>query len=198
LTDPLVAVASLILLGAAPPVPQAPAVPARPKAAETCTTCHGADGRSADPRIPSLAGQQAIYLSLQLVQYREQRRKDLQMSPIAEKLSDAEIRELAAYYAALAPFASRRTVDPARAAAGKKVSDAQHCGSCHLPDLSGQKHVPRLVGQQHDYVLKEMRAFKDQTRADLDGSMTMAAQPLSPRDIEDLAEYISSLAPSAH
>ena len=119
------------------------------------------------------------------------------MSPVAEKLSDAEIRELAAYYAALPPFASRRAADPARAAAGKKLSDAQHCGSCHLADLSGQKHIPRLVGQQHEYLLKEMRAFKDQTRADLDGSMTMAAQPLSPRDIEDVAEYISSLAPAA-
>jgi cytochrome c553 len=186
----LVAIASLILLAA-------PAAPLRPKAVETCATCHGADGRSADPRIPSLAGQQAVYLSLQLVQYREQRRKDPAMSPVADKLSDAEIRELSAYYATLPPFASRRDTDPARAAAGKKVSDAQHCGSCHLPDLSGQKHIPRLVGQQHDYVVKEMRAFKDQTRADLDGSMTMAAQPLSPRDIEDLAEYIASLGSSA-
>jgi cytochrome c553 len=186
----LVAIASLILLAA-------PTAPVRPKAVETCATCHGPDGRSADPRIPSLAGQQAVYLSLQLVQYREQRRKDPAMSPVAEKLSDAEIRELSAYYAILPPFASRRDADPARAAIGKKVSDAQHCGSCHLPDLSGQKHIPRLVGQQHDYVVKEMRAFKDQTRADLDGSMIMAAQPLSPRDIEDLAEYITSLGPSA-
>ncbi|MFL5390346.1 MAG: c-type cytochrome, partial [Myxococcales bacterium] len=102
-----------------------------------------------------------------------------------------------AYSATLPPCAARRDAEPARVAAGKKVSDAQHCGSCHLPDLSGQKHIPRLVGQQHEYVLKEMRAFKDQTRADLDGSMTMAAQPLSPRDVEDVAEYISSLAPAA-
>lgn len=186
MTPALFAVAALIL-----------AASARPVAVEKCATCHGADGRSLDPRIPSLAGQQTAYLSIQLVQYRDQRRKDPAMSPVAEKLSDAEIRELAAYYAALPPFASRRDGDPARVAAGKKVSDAQHCGSCHLPDLSGQKHIPRLVGQQHEYVLKEMRAFKDQTRADLDGSMTMAAQPLSPRDVEDVAEYISSLAPAA-
>ncbi|MFL5430168.1 MAG: c-type cytochrome [Myxococcales bacterium] len=48
------------------------------------------------------------------MQYREQRRKDPAMSPVAEKLSDAEIRELAAHYAALPPFASRRDGDPAR------------------------------------------------------------------------------------
>jgi cytochrome c553 len=190
-TDALSAVATLVLL-AAPPE----ATPPRPKAAETCATCHGPDGQSVDARIPSLAGQQAIYLSLQLVQYREERRKDAQMSPVAAKLTDAEIKELGAYYASLPPFASRRAADPALAALGKKVSDAQHCGSCHLADLSGQKQVPRLVGQQHDYLLTQMRAFKDQNRADLDGSMTMAAQPLSPRDIEEVAEYISSLRPS--
>ena len=39
---------------------------------------------SLDPRIPSLAGQQTAYLSIQLVQYRDQRRKDPAMSAIAD------------------------------------------------------------------------------------------------------------------
>lgn len=163
--------------------------------AERCAACHGAAGSPADPTIPSLAGQQRLYLALQLVQYRERRRRDPRMSPFAEGLSDAEVEALAAWYSARPPFAARRTADPARAAAGRRVAEVHHCGSCHLPDFTGQKHVPRLVGQPVEYLLGQMRAFKDQTRADLDGSMTTAAQPLSGQDIEDVVQYIASLPP---
>jgi cytochrome c553 len=170
---------------------EAPRAPAR---AEACAACHGEDGNAKDASIPSLAGQQPAYLALQLVQYREQRRKDARMSPFAEGLSDSDVEELAAYYAAQTPRGPPRPAGPAaRVAAGRKVSGANHCGSCHLPDLTGQKHVPRLVGLSYAYVVKEMRAFKAQTRADLDGSMTMAAQPLSARELEDVSRYVASL-----
>jgi cytochrome c553 len=170
----------------------ADAAAARAKA-DVCAKCHGADGTSSDPAIPSLAGQKEEYLAMQLVQYREHRRKSAQMAPFAEGLSDADVEELAKYYAAQRPFASRRGGDAAKVAAGKKVAEANHCGSCHLPDLSGQKHVPRLVGQNYAYLLEQMRGFKDQTRADIDGSMSMAAQPLSAREIEEVSEYVASL-----
>jgi cytochrome c553 len=166
---------------------------APPQRAMACVACHGERGNSRDPTVPSLAGQQRAYIVLQLVQYREQRRKDPRMSPFAEDLSDADIEELADYYAQQKPSAPRRPADPATIAAGRKVAQANHCGSCHMADLTGQKHVPRLVGLPYEYLVKEMRAFKQQTRAELDGSMTMAAQPLSAREIEDVAGYIASL-----
>lgn len=130
---------------------------------------------------------------LQLIQYREKRRTDPQMSPFAERLSDADMEDIAAYYVAQKPFASRRAGDPAKVAAGRKVSDANHCASCHAPGLVGQKQMPRLVGQHYEYLLSQLRGFKAQTRADIDGSMTTAAQPLSDQDIEDLAHYIADL-----
>jgi cytochrome c553 len=166
---------------------------APPPKAEACVACHGEAGNSKDAAVPSLAGQQPAYVVLQLVQYRDQRRKDPQMSPFAENLSDAEMEELAAYYAAQKPQAPGRPAAPAKLAAGRKVAEANHCGSCHLPDLTGQKHIPRLLGLPYLYFLKEMRGFKAQTRAELDDSMTMAAQSLSAREIEDVAGYIASL-----
>jgi cytochrome c553 len=183
-------IALLALLAGAGAAAGAPPAPAR---AEACAECHGAAGDPKDPAVPSLAGQQRAYLSLQLVQYREQRREDAQMSPFAQGLSDAEIEELAAFFAAQRPAGGLRPVAPARAAAGRKVVRANHCDSCHMPDLGGQRHVPRLAGLHYEYLLKEMRGFKAQTRADLDGSMTMAAQTLSEQDIEDAVAYIASL-----
>jgi cytochrome c553 len=178
-----------LLAGAGAPA----AAPAPPPRAEACASCHGPDGNSSDPDVPSLAGQQPAYLSLQLVQYREQRRQDDRMSPFAKDLTDADIEALAAWYAAQRPTGGRRALVAARVTAGKKVAEANHCGSCHMPDLSGQRHVPRLAGQHYEYLLVQMRAFKAQTRAELDGSMTMAAQPLSTREIEDVVAWIASL-----
>jgi cytochrome c553 len=136
---------------------------------------------------------QAFYTFLQLLQYREKRRTDPQMSPYAEKLSDADMEDLAAYYAAQRPFAARRRGDPAKVAAGRKVAEAYHCASCHAPGLVGQKPMPRLVGQHYEYLLNQLRGFKAQTRADIDGNMTTSAQPLSAQDIENIAQYIASL-----
>jgi cytochrome c553 len=178
--------------GGAPAATPAPA-PAAPARAEACASCHGPDGNSRDPAVPSLAGQQAAYLSLQLVQYREDRRQDDRMSPFAKDLSDADVEALAAWYAARRPKGGGRALAPAKAAAGRKVAEANHCGSCHMPDLGGQRHVPRLAGQHYEYLLQQMRGFKAQTRAELDGSMTMAAQALSARDIEDVVAWIASL-----
>jgi cytochrome c553 len=59
----------------------------------------------------------------------------------------------------------------------------------------GQQHIPRLAGQQYQYVLAQLKAFKAQTRADIDGNMTSAAMALSPQDIEVLADYVAGLTP---
>jgi cytochrome c553 len=163
--------------------------------AEVCTPCHGSDGNSTDPSIPSLAGQPSLYTYYQLLQFRERQREDPQMSPVAASLSDADMQDIAAYYAAQTPVPPSRTGDPGKLEAGQKLVQMHYCDSCHAPGLVGQKHIPRLAGQHYEYLLKQLRAFKAQTRPDMEGSMTMAAQPLSAEDIDILARYISQLQP---
>lgn len=68
--------------------------------AATCIACHGADGNSANPAWPNLAGQHAVYLEKQIKDFRDGKRKDPMMSPMAASLSDADISNLAAYFAA--------------------------------------------------------------------------------------------------
>jgi cytochrome c553 len=67
----------------------------------TCVACHGEDGRGTAPNFPVLAGQYADYLAFALKQYRSGERQNALMAPWAENLSDADIADLAAYYAAM-------------------------------------------------------------------------------------------------
>lgn len=67
----------------------------------TCAACHGANGISAVPTYPNLAGQKAAYLELTLKGFRDGTRKNATMNAMAKPLSDADIKNLAAYYASL-------------------------------------------------------------------------------------------------
>jgi cytochrome c553 len=74
--------------------------PPTPEKVTVCAACHGADGKSTQPIYPHLAGQYASYLELALREYRSGARKNAIMAPQAAALTDAEIRQLAEYYAA--------------------------------------------------------------------------------------------------
>ena len=164
--------------------------------AEPCKSCHGPDGNATIPGTPSIAGQPTFFTHWQLIKYRDGRRKDPQMSPFAASLSDADMADLAAYYAAQRPLPRPATTDRVKVAAGRELARQHLCVSCHRPGLTGHEQVPRLAGQDLTYLVKMLRAFKAQTAGDLDGTMTTAAQPLSEEDIENLAHFMATLPPS--
>lgn len=143
--------------------------------------------------MPSLAGQPAWFTHWALIKFRDGRRTDPAMSPFAASLTDADMADLSEYYAALPPRPRPQSVDPAKAAEGRRLSALHYCTSCHRPDLSGQHQVPRLAGQNLEYLVRLLRAYRARTAADLDGNMTMAAQALTDADIESLAHYIADL-----
>ncbi|MBI4608197.1 MAG: cytochrome c4 [Candidatus Rokubacteria bacterium] len=188
--------AMLILAVAAAPEARAVDAEAGRRKAEVCAQCHGAAGNSTNPLVPSLAAQPALYTHWQLILFRDGRRKDPQMTQFAVNLSDTDMEDLSVYFAVQTPVVASGPGDPGTTAAGKRLVEAHHCNSCHAPGLVGQQHIPRLAGQHYEYLLKQLRGFKAQTRAELDGSMTTAAQPLSEEDIENLARYIAGLQPA--
>lgn len=65
----------------------------------SCVACHGADGVGKAPQYPNLQGQKAAYLEKQLKAYKSGERIDPTMNIMAKPLSDADIVELAAYFA---------------------------------------------------------------------------------------------------
>jgi cytochrome c553 len=82
----------------ATPVGQPPA-----KASELCVACHGPDGVGITPQYATLAGQHADYLEQALRDYRDGSRRNPVMAGFAAGLTDADIKVLAAYYAAQRP-----------------------------------------------------------------------------------------------
>jgi cytochrome c553 len=69
--------------------------------AAMCAGCHGANGISAAPIYPNLAGQKEAYIVKQLKAFKDGSRKDPVMSAMAAPLTDADVENLAAYYSSL-------------------------------------------------------------------------------------------------
>jgi cytochrome c553 len=69
--------------------------------AVVCAACHGIDGKASVASYPHLAGQNAAYLAKQMEAFRDGDRKEPLMAPFMAMLSDADIDNLAAYYASL-------------------------------------------------------------------------------------------------
>ena len=71
------------------------------KKSQVCQACHGTDGRGTNPTYPVLAGQHQSYLAQSLKAYRDGTRQNAVMAGMAASLSDQDIEDLAAYYAAM-------------------------------------------------------------------------------------------------
>ena len=161
--------------------------------AQACVACHGADGNSLIPTIPSIAGQPKQHLVTALFMFREGRRKSDMMVPFAEKLSNADFNDLAAYFNAQKMTPPRAQASADVVAKGREVTVRNTCVACHTQTMGGQQHIPRLAGQHKPYLLDQLKAFKAGTRGDMDGTMTSAAQGLAVGELEMLAEYLSTL-----
>jgi len=198
------AVAAVLL--AAPSVTlAADGVPAAGKArAESggCFTCHGAkgiataDGIAANKFVPNLAAEPDLFVQFQLVFFRNGTRKNDIMNPMAESLSDQDVRNLGAFFASLPPPPSVEPPDPApdQTHLGEKVAQAIRCANCHGDSLEGVDNIPRLAGQREDYLYKALRDFKAGARITPGpAGMGDVVYPLGDTEMQALAHYLSRL-----
>jgi cytochrome c553 len=163
------------------------------KKAETCAACHGPGGNSTNGMYPTLAGQTSRYLYLQLRDFKEGRRSDPQMSPMAANLSREDMFDLAEYFSKEKPAGLNFKADSNRVNTGAKLANDALCTMCHLGQLKGQNEIPRVAGQQPDYVIKQLKDFRERKRTNDGGNMTSVSKNLSDDDIQNLAHYISTL-----
>lgn len=166
---------------------------APPAKAALCAACHGDKSQSAIAANPLIAGLSSRYLYLQLRDFKEGRRKDPQMSPMAADLSREEMRELADYFSKQKFPLSRFTPDPEKARLGKLKADETLCTMCHLGGFIGQNEIPRVASQHYEYIVKQLRDFKERKRTNDAGNMTSVSSTLSDEDIVNLAHYIAGL-----
>src|SRR3954452_15223703 len=115
-------------------LPALASVPAHPadiaagkEKAELCTACHGEGGISQTENIPSLAGQPDQFIQWQLVFFRSGSRKNEQMQPIAEQITNEDIRALGAYFASLTPPKATQDDNPDLSRKGAEAAAGRRC-----------------------------------------------------------------------
>jgi cytochrome c553 len=170
-------------------------------AGSVCAACHGADGNSPIPANPVIAGQHPEYLYKQLLNYKSGERKNPIMTGIAASLSDEDMRNLAAYFAAQQPRQGSAS-DAKLVTAGQKLyrggngkTGAAACAGCHSPTGIGiPAQYPRLKGQHAEYTVAQLKVFRGSERANDAGSvMRTIAGRLSDEEMSALAEYVAGL-----
>lgn len=168
---------------------------------EVCGACHGTDGNSNTPAYPVLAGQHPEYITKQLHDFKSGARRNAIMAPNVVGLSDEDMLNLGAYFAAQTPK-PRLARDPALVAAGQRLfkggnagSGVPACASCHGPNGAGiPVQFPRLAGQHAKYVETQLRNFRSGDRANDGGKMMQViARKLTDQEMRAVAEFISGL-----
>jgi cytochrome c553 len=174
-------------------------VTALPAAAQTvqarlpiCLACHGQNGQSENAGVPSLGAQQAFYVTVQLLMFRERMRVVDPMNEMAKGLSDDDLRNFADAIAKLpAPKPVEGPVDAARMERARALAEQNHCNVCHTPNFAGQQNVPRIAGQREDYLVKALRGYKDNSRRGYDAAMADVVPQVNDEQILDLAYYLA-------
>jgi len=83
--------------------------------------------------------------------------------------------------------------DSAKIAQRKATADDSQCTMCHLGSFSGQTAIPMPAGQQYQYIVKELKDFRDGRRTNDAGTMKAYVSGLTDAQIDELAQYITNL-----
>ena len=164
-----------------------------------CVACHTNDGSRGIAANPILQGQGPEYLVKQLTEFKSGQRENAIMRGMASALSDADMKNVAAFYAskhAKPGFAKNRDL----ATIGEKIyrggiADRRvpACAGCHGPGGAGiPAQYPRLAGQHADYVEAQLVAFRGGVRHNSTVMSGVSAE-LNDREIKALADYVAGL-----
>ena len=169
--------------------------------AVVCQACHGANGNSANPEWPSLAGLGADYIAQQLQNFKDGKRNNPVMMPNAMALSADDMADLGAYFNGLANTGLE--ADPSYWQAGEKLYRAGDkargipaCMACHGPTGYGNEPAkfPALRGQHSVYVIKQLTEYGSGARTTgPNGIMQTIAKRLTPDDMRNVSSYLQGL-----
>lgn len=182
------------------------------KVAVACVACHQADGSGRNvpggESWPRMAGLNADYLYHQLVSFKDGTRESATMRAFSGMLDDQQMRDVAAYYAAMPATAGQggEEADEATLALGEKLATRGDweryippCAGCHGPDnLGAGSAFPAIAGQNSGYIADQIRAWKAQRRNnDPVNLMAAIAERLDDRDIEAVSAWLARQPSSA-
>jgi cytochrome c553 len=164
-----------------------------------CAACHTNDGSRGSAANPIIQGQHPDYLVKQLSEYKAGKRDNPVMRAMASPLSEADMKNVAAFYASKQPkpgFAKNKEL----VSLGEKIyrggigdRNVPACSGCHGPSGAGiPAQYPRLAGQHADYVEGQLVAFRGGVRRNNPAMATIAAK-LNDREIKAVADYVAGL-----
>lgn len=163
-----------------------------------CLACHGDSGQSETAGVPSLGGQPAPYLLIQLYLFREGQRVAEIMNDMTKDFSDDDLRAFSDAIAKLPPpqppqppRPAADVPDAARMQSGRALIGQYRCNTCHNLDLTGHDNIPRIADQREDYLVKTLRDYKSNARQGYDGVMAEVLAPIADAQILDLASYLA-------
>ncbi len=164
-------------------------------AVRDCKACHGLDGGGVAPAIPHLAAQRERYLLASLKEYKEGKRKHAALKDMTSQMSEADLRNVAAYFAGLPPIAAAEVQDYKHSSPydqGKAL--AVPCAACHGVDGNSKTPgTPSLAGQQPHYLVA---AIQEYHRGDRKIGMMKSVLHESDRlALENLALYFAAQTP---
>lgn len=163
-----------------------------------CARCHGADGNSATPTFPKLAGQPAAYIAKQIGEFNAGTRAHELMTPVSAQLAAEDIDGVAAYFSQQKPT-REPAGEPTLTEIGKLLytignpkTGLPSCDGCHSPDGSGGGRFPRLAGQHRDYLIKQLNDIRA-GRRNSSALMRAVADRMGDLETRALAVYLSGL-----
>jgi cytochrome c553 len=157
-----------------------------------CLACHGENGQSENPEVPSLGGQPAPYLLIQLYLFREKQRVVDIMNEMTKNFTDDDLRTFSDNLSKLPPPKPPSSAgDPTRMERGRVLITQNRCNACHKLDLSGRDNIPHIADQREDYLVKTLREYKNNVRPGYDATMPEVLAPVTDAQILDLAYYIA-------
>lgn len=155
------------------------------KVANMCRTCHGLDGLAVMPVAPNIGGEPAAYIAEQLQAFKTGARENEMMTVVAGGLSDQQIADVAAWYAAHTATAEPKPgFDPAAA--------PEACVACHGADgIAVIEAAPNLAGENAIYIDTQLKAFRGGKRTN--DIMTPIAAELDDATIRAVADWYAGI-----
>ncbi|OYT89574.1 MAG: cytochrome c4 [Burkholderiales bacterium PBB6] len=164
-----------------------------------CAACHTADGSRGSPANPILQGQHPEYLAKQLAEFKAGKRVNAVMNGMAAALSEADMKNVAAFYASkqAKPGAAK---NKDTVLLGEKIwrggiaeKNVPACAGCHSPNGAGMPaQYPRIGGQHAEYIETQLNTFRSGARANNAQMMTISAK-MSDKEIKAVSDYAAGL-----
>jgi cytochrome c553 len=181
----------------------------------TCVACHGATGNSVADGFPKIAGQHQGYIFKQLKDFKSQKRKDGTMFGMVAGLSEADMQNIAAFYASQITSTNVAKKDAQMLKLGEHLyrggkvdTKITACIACHGAKGEGipTANFPKLAFQHANYIDKQLKNFRQEsfdaqlnkvsanTRTNDPTSMMRAVtKHLTNKEIEALSQYVAGL-----